>query len=339
MTDSGGTVELTHEFAVALRDYERFLRLEQGSSEHTVRAYLADTRSLLMAARDAGMNGLAEIDLALLRLWLGEQRNQGKARSTLSRRAAAMRTFLGWAKREERIALDPSVRLQSPRAEKTLPHVLQQSQVHRLLDAPRAGEQGSVPRDAADATDAATRTGRVAVQPPTAQQQAVADRNAAILELLYATGMRVGELTGLDVDDVDHDRRMVTVLGKGNKERTVPFGQPALQALANWLNRGRPHLAVPTSGPALFLGLRGARMGQRQVRAMVTDALGGLGDTAASGPHALRHTTATHLLDGGADLRAVQELLGHSSLATTQLYTHVSVERLRSSYQQAHPRA
>jgi integrase/recombinase XerC len=336
MGNSGDSEGLPHEFDGALRDYERFLRLERGSSEHTVRAYLADTRSLLMAARDAGMEGLADIDLALLRLWLGEQRNQGKARSTLSRRAAAMRTFLGWAKREERIGLDPSVRLQSPRAEKTLPHVLQQSQVHRLLDAPRASEQGSVPREM---TDAATAPDRVAARSSTARQQAAADRNAAILELLYDTGMRVGVLTGLDVDDVDHDRRMVTVLGKGNKERTVPFGQPALEALANWLNRGRPQLAVPTSGPALFLGLRGARMGQRQVRDMVADALGGLGDTAASGPHALRHTAATHMLDGGADLRAVQELLGHSSLATTQLYTHVSVERLRSSYQQAHPRA
>ncbi len=160
-----------------------------------------------------------------------------------------------------------------------------------------------------------------------------------MVELLYATGIRVGELTGLDVDDVDPDRRTLRVLGKGNKERTVPFGVPAAVALDDWLRRGRPDLVVPLSGPALFLGQRGKRVDPRQVRSVVGNLLEALGDTAATGPHALRHSAATHLLDGGADLRAVQEILGHSSLATTQIYTHVSVERLRNSYRQAHPRA
>ncbi len=160
-----------------------------------------------------------------------------------------------------------------------------------------------------------------------------------MVELLYATGIRVGELTGLDVDDVDPDRRTLRVLGKGNKERTVPFGVPAAVALDDWLRRGRPALVSSLSGPALFLGQRGKRVDPRQVRSVVGTLLEALGDTAATGPHALRHSAATHLLDGGADLRAVQEILGHSSLATTQIYTHVSVERLRNSYRQAHPRA
>lgn len=160
-----------------------------------------------------------------------------------------------------------------------------------------------------------------------------------MVELLYATGVRVGELAGMDVDDLDPDRRTLRVVGKGNKERTVPYGLPAAVAVDDWLRRGRPALVVTGSGPALFLGARGRRVDQRQVRTVVKDVLDALGDTAATGPHALRHSAATHLLDGGADLRAVQEILGHSSLATTQIYTHVSVDRLRQSYQQAHPRA
>jgi integrase/recombinase XerC len=160
-----------------------------------------------------------------------------------------------------------------------------------------------------------------------------------MVELLYATGVRVGELAGLDVDDLDPDRRTLRVLGKGNKERTVPYGLPAALAVDDWLRRGRGKLAAADSGPALFLGARGRRVDQRQVRSVVKGLFEALGDTSATGPHSLRHTAATHLLDGGADLRAVQEILGHSSLATTQIYTHVSVDRLRKSYQQAHPRA
>jgi integrase/recombinase XerC len=160
-----------------------------------------------------------------------------------------------------------------------------------------------------------------------------------MVEILYGTGIRVGELTGLDIDDLNTERRTLKVLGKGNKERTVPFGVPAAHALDDWLRRGRPQFSTETSGPAVFLGRRGGRIDQRAVRAAVQKLFAELGDTSASGPHALRHSTATHLLDGGADLRAVQEILGHSSLATTQIYTHVSVDRLRSSYEQSHPRA
>jgi integrase/recombinase XerC len=214
--------------------------------------------------------------------------------------------------REERIAVDPALRLKAPKRERSLPGVLQSSQLTRLL--------GQLEHSAADG-------------------EPLAVRNRAIVELLYATGVRVGELAGLDIDDLDPDRRTLRVLGKGNKERTVPYGVPAAVAVDDWLRRGRPLLARENSGPALFLGARGRRVDQRQVRELVNRLLEALGDTSASGPHALRHSAATHLLDGGADLRAVQEILGHSSLATTQIYTHVSVDRLRKSYQQAHPRA
>lgn len=175
--------------------------------------------------------------------------------------------------------------------------------------------------------------------PEEPREAALRLRDAAALELLYASGVRVGELVGLDVDDVDLHRRTVRVLGKGNKERVVPFGLPAANALQDWMSQGRPVLWEPAAGPALFTGVRGARWGSRQARETVDRALEALGDTSARGPHTLRHTAATHLLDGGADLRSVQELLGHSSLATTQLYTHVSVERLREGYRRAHPRA
>ncbi|MDN5813730.1 tyrosine recombinase XerC [Arthrobacter sp. AOP36-C1-22] len=320
---AGDASRLPAGYEAALDRFERYLAWERSRSEHTRRAYLGDVTSLLeFAASEHGLKALAEIDLAVLRLWLGQHQASGKAPATLARHAASVRTFMGWALREELIATDPSLRLKSPKNAKRLPHVLQGTQMHRLLDDEPAADP--------EATPAPVTTPR---------QQAVADRNRAILELLYATGIRVGELTGLDVDDIDHDRRTLRVLGKGDKERTVPFGQPAHQALSDWISRGRTRLAIDKSGPALFLGERGARMGARQVRSMVQRALEGLGDTAARGPHALRHTAATHLLDGGADLRTVQELLGHSSLATTQLYTHVSVDRLRNSYQQAHPRA
>jgi integrase/recombinase XerC len=273
---------------------------------------MADVHSLLGFAVQEGIRNLGQLELGSLRRWLGAQSEAGMARSTLARRAATARSFTRWALREELIATDPAIRLQAPKREKSLPGVLQQQQIARMVD--------SLDIAAADG-------GPLAL------------RNRAMVELLYASGVRVGELAGLDIDDVDPDRRTLRVLGKGNKERTVPFGVPAGVALEDWLRRGRPTLVNATSGPALFVGVRGNRVDPRQVRAVVSSLLQALGDTAATGPHALRHSAATHLLDGGADLRAVQEILGHSSLATTQIYTHVSVDRLRKSYQQAHPRA
>jgi integrase/recombinase XerC len=304
--------DLPPEFNEALDAFAGYLSGERAVSAHTRRAYLGDLRSLLAHAASEGAARLQDLELGTLRRWLGVQSQSGAARGTLSRRAATARTFTAWALREDMIAVDPALRLKAPKREKSLPAVLHTSQLSRLL--------ADMEEAAADGTPMAV-------------------RNRAIVELLYATGVRVGELAGLDIDDLDPDRRTLRVLGKGNKERTVPYGVPAALAVDDWLRRGRPAFATDTSGPALFLGPRGGRVDQRQVRELVNRLFEALGDTSASGPHALRHSAATHLLDGGADLRAVQEILGHSSLATTQIYTHVSVDRLRKSYQQAHPRA
>jgi len=303
---------LSGDLAQAADSFERYLVAERGRSAHTVRAYRGDVDALLIHALTEGVTTLAGLDLGLLRRWLGEQSTAGLSRSTLARRAATVRSFTSWALREELLEVDPALRLKAPKRDHALPAVLQQQQIQRLMEAleTRAGDG-----------------------------EAVALRDHAMVELLYATGIRVGELAGTDIDSLNKERRTLTVLGKGNKERVVPYGVPAAQALEKWLSLGRTALAKPNSGPALFLGKRGARIDQRAVRTVVEHVFGDLGDTSATGPHTLRHSAATHLLDGGADLRAVQEILGHSSLATTQLYTHVSVERLRESYKQAHPRA
>lgn len=298
--------------AVYVEGFRRYLEGERARSAHTIRAYLSDVNSLMGFAAAEGINRLDALELGTLRRWLGAQSEAGLSRSTLARRAATVRSFTAWAVREEHLASDPAVRLQAPKRSQSLPGVLQQQQVAAMLEqAAQAAVEG----------------------------EPISLRNRAMLELLYACGIRVGELSGLDIDDLDTDRRTLRVVGKGNKERTVPYGIPAAIAVDDWLRRGRGRLAHETSGPALFLGRRGKRVDQRQVRSVVRDLLVALGDTSATGPHALRHSAATHLLDGGADLRAVQEILGHSSLATTQIYTHVSVDRLRRSYQQAHPRA
>lgn len=295
-----------------LEAFRRHLAAERNRSEHTVRAYLGDVTAMAQAMATAGVSSLSDITLADLRAWLGAQAASGAAPSTVARRSAAVRTFLRWAKRTGRIESDPALRLGAPRRGRSLPGVLKQAEAEQLMDL------AAVAADDADPVHL---------------------RDRAMVELLYASGMRVGELTGLDVDDLDLPGRVARVLGKGSKERTVPFGAPAADALRSWLEHGRPSLATGESGPALFLGVRGRRVDQRQVRAVVHELLTHLPEAADLGPHGLRHSAATHLLEGGADLRTVQELLGHSSLATTQIYTHVSVDRLRAAYRQAHPRA
>ena len=295
-----------------LETFAHHLRVEKGRSEHTVRAYLGDLRGLLAHLEQQGVMTLAKVRLADLRSWLGVQGGAGASRSTISRRAAAAKTFFRWLTRTGEIPTDPSLRLAAPGKDHPLPGVLRQPQAAELMDL------------AAVAAD---------------DDDPVHLRNRAILELLYASGMRVGELTGLDVDDVDLQARTARVLGKGDRERVVPFGLPAADAVTAWLSSGRPRLVTSASGPAMFLGRRGRRVDQRQVRSSLHELLAHLPDTPAMGPHGLRHSAATHLLEGGADLRTVQELLGHASLATTQLYTHVSADRLRAAYRQAHPRA
>ncbi|GAB3835431.1 tyrosine recombinase XerC [Kribbella italica] len=298
------------EFAALLADYERHLTAERGLSEHSVRAYMGDVADLIDHLNRLGHDELDKLDIRGLRSWLAKQQSLGKARSTMARRATAARVFTAWAQRTGRIATDPGALLASPKAHKTLPGVLGQADTRTVLDA------------AAVAADDGSPVGL---------------RDLAIMELLYATGIRVGELCALDLDEVDRNRRVVRVFGKGRKERSVPYGVPAGAALESWM-AVRVQLVRDGSGAALFLGARGGRIDQRTVRRVVHARIDAV-DAPDLSPHGLRHTAATHLLEGGADLRSVQELLGHASLATTQVYTHVSSERLRAAYQQAHPRA
>ncbi|OBJ87849.1 recombinase XerC [Mycobacterium gordonae] len=294
-----------------LDEFDEYLELQCGRSAHTRRAYLGDLRSLFdfLAARGGDLHTLS---LPALRSWLAGAAGAGAARTTLARRTSSVKAFTAWAVRRGLLSTDPAVRLQVPKAHRTLPSVLRQDQALAAMTAAKSGAEQGDP---------------------------LALRDRLIVELLYATGIRVSELCGLDVDDVDTTHRVVRVLGKGNKQRTAPFGQPAADALRAWLSEGRPALATAESGPALLLGARGRRLDVRQARTVVHQTVAAVEGAPDMGPHGLRHSAATHLLEGGADLRVVQELLGHSSLATTQLYTHVAVSRLRAVHDQAHPRA
>lgn len=298
-----------------LERFARHLAWQRNRSEHTIRAYVGDVEKLIAfcsaAAPDAdGMASL--VTLRALRSWLASMSADGASRATLARRASSARTFTAWLCSIGILTVDPAARLVAPPAHRTLPGVLRE-------------------RDAAEAMKAAESGAR--------ELEPVALRDRLVVELLYATGIRVGELCGLDVDDVDRDRRVLRVIGKGDKERVVPFGRPADDALDAWMRVGRPALVTSASGAALLVGRRGGRLNQRQARTIVHDVLSAVPGAPDLGPHGLRHSAATHLLEGGADLRVVQELLGHASLATTQIYTHVSVERLRAVHDQAHPRA
>jgi len=322
--------------ATALAAFGRHLASERGLSKHTVRAYLGDISSLLGHAANEHCTDLADLDIAVLRGWLGAQHRAGLARATIARRAASARVFTAFAHRRGWLPSDPGAALGTPKVRRHLPQVLGQQQMAAVLavtDTSRSGDDAGV--------------------------AALELRDTAIMELLYAAGIRVSELCGLDVGDVDSGRRTARVLGKRNKERVVPVGIPALRAVQDWLDYGRAVLldaragrrdaanlstANGTIGPgraetALFLGARGGRIDPRAVRRVVHARIAAAGSVPDTGPHGLRHTAATHLLEGGADLRSVQEILGHASLATTQIYTHVSIDRLISVYHQAHPRA
>lgn len=303
--------------------FETHLRTVRRLSPATTRAYRVDLRDLIEVALLAGMQTPADADLELLREWQGQASERGDARATLARRTAAIRSFFAWAVEAGVVPRDPSLRLVAPKRGRTLPTVATAPAVAEMLDqiATLALGDGPLPL-----------------------------RDHAMLELLYGAGIRVSELCGLDVGDIDLDRGTARVLGKGSKERVVPFGAPARRALDSYLTRGRPGLAVDAvgsvatgaargSGDALFLGSRGGRISPRAVYSVVSHRLGPALGVEHVGPHALRHSAATHLLDGGADLRTVQEILGHASLGTTQIYTHVSSERLRAAYRLAHPRA
>ncbi|MCK2036659.1 tyrosine-type recombinase/integrase [Microbacterium sp. SSW1-49] len=299
------------ELSTASEAYLEHLARVRRLSAATVKAYRSDLRDL---EASAGPVELDEVDLEMLREWLWAATQRGDARSTLARRAAAARSFFSWAKEQDLIAHDPSLRLIAPKRGRSLPTVASQDAMTELLEVQRSSASGGDP---------------------------IALRDHAIIELLYGSGIRVSELCGLDIDDVDLDRRTARVFGKGAKERVVPFGLPAGDALAAYLRRARPVLSArsATASPALVLGSRGGRIGARSVYTLVARVLSPVVGADTVGPHALRHTAATHLLDGGADLRAVQEILGHASLGTTQIYTHVSSERLAATYRLAHPRA
>jgi integrase/recombinase XerC len=353
---------LPEPLANALAEFERHLRAERSLSAHTVRAYTGDITSLLDHACDQGVTEPSGLDLHVLRSWLAVQHESGAARTSVARRGAAARAFTAFAHRQGWLATDPGPRLGTLKTRRTLPHVLRQSEMKAVLsgldaaarqaesaatgkaragttDEAQAGAAGEAQAGAADdAQEGAAGEARAAAS----REIAVALRDAAVLELFYATGIRVSELCGLDLTSVDHGRRTVRALGKGGKERTVPVGIPALRALVRWQETGRPLLATEASGAsgaAMFLGVRGRRLDPRTARRIVHTRFREAGASRDPGPHGIRHTAATHLLEGGADLRSVQEILGHSSPATTQIYTHVSIERLKSSYRQSHPRA
>ncbi len=296
----------------AIAAYARHLASDRGFSEHTLRAYQGDLVDLARFAEVTGAEEVEAIDLELLRDWLWRGSGAGLAASTLGRHAAAARGFTKWLVATGALAADPGARLKAPRPDQHLPRVLTRSQMDGIFGTLTA---------LADTGDP------------------VAIRNLAIIELLYASAIRVSELAGLRVNDLDRARLTVRVLGKGNKERIVPYGVPAARALDDYI-AARPRLLdEAVDSGRMFLGARGGPITTRTVYELVASLLRELPGSGPSGPHALRHTAATHLLDGGADLRAVQELLGHASLSTTQIYTHVSAERLKQSYANAHPRA
>ncbi len=304
---------MSDNFQEILKAFNRHLTSERDLSVHTVRAYIGDLESLLAHLESLKVDEIAQLELNHLRSWLANQQIKGGARTSLSRRITSIRLFTKWAVKNNYLAKDVGTTLATPKGHRILPDVLEIDEAKTAMDsiATRASEE----------------------------QTPLSLRDVAIVEMLYATGARVGELCGLDFNDIDYDRQTIRVLGKGNKERTIPFGNPALRALTSWLKQGRDQIARSQSGDAVFIGARGKRIDQRTVRTVVYEALSAIEGIERMGPHALRHSAATHLLEGGADLRTVQEILGHASLATTQIYTHVSTERLQKAFKQAHPRA
>jgi integrase/recombinase XerC len=301
------------DFEKVVAEYTHYLEKERNLSAHTIRAYVGDLESFLENLLAQGVNDVGTIQITHIRSWLANQQVKGGARTTVSRRAVSIRLFTKWATKKGYLPKDIGANLATPKAHRTLPEILSVGDATTVMDsmAVRAEE---------DLTP-------------------IGFRDVAIVELLYATGARVSELCGLDIDDVDFNRNTIRVMGKGSKERTIPMGAQAVNTLQIYLSSVRKILSNDKSGSAVFLGARGKRIDPRTVRTVVYEALSALEGSEKMGPHALRHSAATHLLEGGADLRTVQEILGHASLATTQIYTHVSTERLQKAFKQAHPRA
>ena len=292
-------------------EFADHLHAGRGYSANTVKAYETDVLDLIAYAQANGVTLASQLDLDLVRDWLYAADTQGLAKSTIARKSASIRSFSTWLKKIGEIEFDFANRLKSPKASQALPKVISQATLSEIFQRLEARATADNPNGL---------------------------RDLLTFEILYASGCRVSELVNLNLQDVDFERNLLRVMGKGSKQRMVPFGIPAREALKMWLRDGRPQLVKEVSTDALMLNQRGKRLGVRQVYSLVSSCLEGT-PTGVAGPHSLRHSAATHLLDGGADLRAVQELLGHASLGTTQIYTHVSVERLRDGYKKAHPRA
>ena len=304
---------MSDSFEKLLATFQRHLEVERNLSVHTIRAYMGDLTSLLEHLETLGITSIADLQLAHLRSWLANQQVKGASRTTISRRAVSVRLFTKWALKNKYISTDVGTSLATPKGHRTLPEVLG-------IDDAKLAMDSMATRAAEDETPMSL-------------------RDVAMVEILYASGARVAELCGLNLADIDYNRQTIQVLGKGNKERVIPLGNPAMRALKKWLDEGRAQMMNEKSEKAVFLGARGKRIDQRAVRSVVYEALSAIEGIERMGPHALRHSAATHLLEGGADLRTVQEILGHASLATTQIYTHVSTERLQKAFKQAHPRA
>ncbi|MFM7029757.1 MAG: tyrosine recombinase XerC [Micrococcales bacterium] len=283
----------------------------KGYSPNTQRAYRADLRELVAHLNQIGRTQTQDIQLEDIRDWLYRVTESGASRATVARKSASVRAFASWMDHHRLHETDLGQRLRTPKAGRSLPTV--------------------VPRETMEDLFASLAEGVKTGNPDRIFDQLV-------IELLYATGMRVSELVGVRIPDIDFGRKLILVTGKGNKQRMVPFGQPAAEAIELWIRSGRPAFLSEISDDSLLIGPSGKRVNVRVIYGLVAKLLGET-PIGPAGPHALRHTYATHLLDGGADLRAVQELLGHSSLATTQIYTHVSIERLKQGYEGAHPRA
>jgi integrase/recombinase XerC len=297
--------------AALVTQYEEHLALVRNLSENSIRGYVTDLESFLKHMEKLGIVEFNQLEIEHIRSWLANLQSTGIARATLTRRIVSIRAFTNWAAANGWLTSDLGANLAIPKPHRVLPEVLNVDEAATVIKSLEV---------------------RVAEEPT-----ALNYRDLAILEVLYGSGIRVSELCGLDLGDIDNSRNTLNVIGKANKQRVVPLGIPAMTALSNYLKNGRGEFVNQLSQSAVFLGSRGKRIDQRTVRQIVYEAMKAVG--ASMGPHGLRHSAATHLLEGGADLRTVQEILGHASLATTQIYTHVSPERLQSAYKQAHPRA
>ncbi|MFC0125997.1 tyrosine recombinase XerC [Bifidobacterium apri] len=313
------------------------LRVNRAASDNTLKAYRIDVLDCLATMHIDSIEAFDMVSVDDLRAWMSIDNTRGYARSSMARRTVAVRGFFRWAQDKGLIDTDPAGMLMTPKIPSVLPAVLTETQAKALMDdADAHAEQGSAAATEQGHPGQGRPQGQTAVS--SSADRALAIRDAAMMELLYATGIRVGELVGINIVDIDFAQRTVRVTGKGDKQRVVPFGAPAARAVDQWLRVGRPVLVTEQSGEALFLGRRGGRIDQRIVRRVVHGQARDAGVPDIS-PHALRHSAATHMLDGGADLREVQEMLGHASLRTTQRYTHVSMEQLKQRYRQAFPRA